>query len=79
MEAVLYVLAETIRCLGIIVQPFMPESSGKILDQVAVPANERAFEFLAAAHALKSGTPLPIPQGVFPRIVDEEKDKAAAG
>ncbi len=66
MATVLYVLAETIRCLGLIVQPFMPESAGKILDQLTVPAEFRDFTCLSAAHALKSGTKLPAPQGVFP-------------
>lgn len=72
MATVLYVLAETIRCLGLIVQPFMPESSAKMLDQLSVPADQRDFTFLSAAHALKPGTKLPAPQGVFPRIVEEE-------
>ncbi|HTK84043.1 MAG TPA: methionine--tRNA ligase [Patescibacteria group bacterium] len=72
METVLYTLAETIRCLGIVVLPFMPASAEKILDQVAAPANHRDFSVLDAAHALKSGTLLPAPQGVFPRIVDEK-------
>ncbi len=72
METVLYTLAETIRCLGIIVSPIMPASAEKILAQVAAPVDQRNFAALNAAHALKSGTPLPAPQGVFPRIVDEK-------
>jgi methionyl-tRNA synthetase len=71
MATVLYVLAEVIRNLGLIIQPFTPTASQKMLDQVAVPANERSFAFIGEAHALKAGTPLPAPSGVFPRIVDE--------
>ena len=71
MATVLYVLAEVIRNLGLIVQPFTPVAAQKILDQVAAGANERDFSFIGEAHALKSGTPLPKPQGVFPRVVDE--------
>lgn len=78
MGTVLYVLAETIRCLGLIAQPFMPASAAKILDQVAVPAGERAFECISSHHALKPGTPLPAPQGVFPRIIEEDKKAAGA-
>ncbi|MEE9194684.1 MAG: methionine--tRNA ligase, partial [Alphaproteobacteria bacterium] len=37
MKAVLYVLAEVIRHLAIILQPFMPDSCGRMLDQLAVP------------------------------------------
>lgn len=78
METVLYVLAETIRCLGLIVQPFMPESAARILDQVAVPGAERDFTCLDAAHTLKPGVSLPPPQGVFPRIVEDEERKAVS-
>ena len=68
MATVLYVLAETIRCLGLIVQPFVPTASQKLLDQVAVAQDARTFANLTAASALKSGTQLPEPQGVFPRL-----------
>ncbi|HEY8190547.1 MAG TPA: methionine--tRNA ligase, partial [Micavibrio sp.] len=78
METVLYALAEVIRCLGLIVQPFVPDSAAKMLDQLAVPADRRGFESLNAEHMLKPGTKLPPPQGVFPRIVEEEL-KAVAG
>lgn len=73
MGTVLYVLAEVIRNLGLIVQPFMPDSAAKILDQVAV--TERGFNAMGAKHALKSGTPLPAPAGVFPRILSAEEQK----
>jgi len=38
-----------------------------------VPMAERGFTCLDAGHALKPGVSLPAPQGVFPRIVEEEK------
>ena len=71
MATVLYVLAETIRNLGIIMQPFTPGAAKKILDQVAVPESERDFTFMGAAHDLKPGAPLPAPEGVFPRFVEK--------
>jgi methionyl-tRNA synthetase len=70
MGTVLYVLAETIRNLGLIMQPFTPVAAAKILDQTAVPEAERILSFMGAAHALKPGTPLPAPAGVFPRIME---------
>ncbi len=76
MATVLYVLAETIRNLGIIIQPFTPNAAQKILDQVAVGAHERNFSFIGEAHGLKAGTPLPAPSGAFPRIVDENAEEA---
>jgi methionyl-tRNA synthetase len=70
MGTVLYVLAETLRYLAILTQPFVPEASGKLLDQLAVPDDARAFADLATA--LPPGRPLPAPQGIFPRFVETE-------
>jgi methionyl-tRNA synthetase len=71
MATVLYVLAETIRHLAILVQPIMPGSAGKMLDQLAVPEEARDFAHLGPRHALRAGVALPKPQGVFPRIEAE--------
>ena len=67
-DTVLWVLAETIRRVTLLVQPFMPDSAGKILDQLAVPAELRTFA--SFDRDLEVGTPLPKPQGVFPRFVE---------
>jgi len=72
MQTVLYVLAETIRNLGLILQPFVPVAANRILDQVAVAASARDFAHIGSQHALQPGTELPKPEGVFPRIVEEE-------
>jgi methionyl-tRNA synthetase len=72
MATVLWVLAETVRYLAILVQPVMPDATAKLLDQLAVPANARGFDRLTEADALKTGTPLPSPAGVFPRFVDPD-------
>ena len=72
MATVLYVLAETIRHLAVLTQPFMPEASGKILDQLGVGAEARDFAAIASqSGALAAGTELPAPAGVFPRYSDE--------
>jgi methionyl-tRNA synthetase len=70
MGTVLYVLAETVRHLAILIQPFVPTSAAKMLDQLAVPETARTFEYLGKSHALKAGTALPTPTGVFPRYGD---------
>lgn len=72
METVLYVLAETIRCLAIAMQSVTPQSAAKMLDQVAVPMDKRQYANIST-DALEPGTPLPAPEGVFPRIQPEEK------
>jgi len=69
MSTVLYVLAETVRRLALLMQPVTPEAMGKLLDQLAVPPEARSFAHFEAA--LTAGTPLPVPQGVFPRFVEE--------
>lgn len=71
MATVLYVLAETIRRLALLTQAFMPDSSAKILDLLAVPEDARSFTALNGDAALVPGTALPKPQGVFPRFVAE--------
>ncbi|MBI1207345.1 MAG: methionine--tRNA ligase [Azospirillum sp.] len=70
MAAVLYVLAETIRHLALLTQPIMPDASARILDQLGVAADARQFANFGPVHALTPGTPLPPPQGVFPRFVE---------
>ena len=69
MDAVLHVLAETIRRLGFVIQPFMPESAARLLDQLAIP--EDARDFSAFDQALTAGTSLPAPQPVFPRFAED--------
>jgi methionyl-tRNA synthetase len=49
----------------------MPGSAAKILDQLAVLADARTFSALGEGGALKPGTKLPKPEGVFPRYVEE--------
>lgn len=72
MAVVLSVIAETVRCLALVMQPIVPSSAAKLLDQLAVDPKQRSFTFINAEHALGAGIELPAPQGVFPRIVEEE-------
>ncbi|MTI10049.1 methionine--tRNA ligase [Curvivirga aplysinae] len=72
MKTVLYVLADTIRKLGLLIRPFMPESADKMLDLLQVSENSR--DFSAYGEVLKSGVAIEKPVGIFPRFVDEEAD-----
>ncbi|WMT85194.1 methionine--tRNA ligase [Pelagibacterium sp. 26DY04] len=76
MATVLYVTIEVVRQVAILAQPVMPESCTKLLDLLGLHAEGRAFEQLGSYGRLASGTPLPPPQGIFPRYV--EKDEGAA-
>ena len=77
MRTVLYVLAETVRQVAILIQPIMPDAGANLLDQLKVPADARGFVHLSAANALAGGTAIDKPVPVFPRIVVE--DAAAKG
>ncbi len=75
MNTVLYVLAETLRCLALIMQPLTPVSAAAMLDQLKIPEGQRELSFLSPDHALKPGTAIEKPEGVFPRL--EDKPEAA--
>jgi len=76
MQTVLYVLAEIIRCCAIMAQPIIPTGANKILDQVVIEQGARTFAHVSADYALTSGTEIPAPQGVFPRL-ELNKEEAA--
>jgi len=71
MATVLYVVAETVRRLAILVQPFVPGSAAAMLDLLSVDAELRTFAAITDDQRLQAGSALPKPQGVFPRYVDE--------
>jgi methionyl-tRNA synthetase len=68
MGAVLRVLVDTIRVVATLLQPVMPDSMARMLDQLGVAPEARSFAALAVP--LTDGTALPPPQGVFPRYVE---------
>jgi methionyl-tRNA synthetase len=74
---VLYVTAEVIRQVAILAQPFMPASAAKLLDLLAVPAEERQLAWLGGSHRLAAGAPLPAPSAVFPRYVESDPSAQA--
>ena len=69
MASVLRVLADALRVVATVLQPFMPDSMAKMLDQLGVPETER--HFAALRMKLPAGTVLPAPAGVFPRFVEK--------
>ncbi|AMB47412.1 methionine--tRNA ligase [Methylobacterium sp. AMS5] len=75
MNTVLYVTVETLRRVGLIVQPFVPTAGAALLDLLAVPVNARSFAFTGSEHRLQGGTALPAPAPIFPRF---EKPEATA-
>jgi methionyl-tRNA synthetase len=69
MGVVLRVLADVLRHVATVLQPFMPGSMGRLLDQLAVP--EDARDLAALAQKLPGGIALPAPSGVFPRFIED--------
>jgi methionyl-tRNA synthetase len=72
MGTVLYVTAEVVRQIAILLQPFVPDSATKLLDLVAAGPDQRDFSALGEAGRLVPGTPLEAPKPVFPRYVAPE-------
>jgi methionyl-tRNA synthetase len=72
MATVLYVTADVVRQIALLLQPFVPDSAEKLLDLLAIPADQRSFASLGAAGRLVPGTPLEAPKPVFPRYVAPE-------
>jgi methionyl-tRNA synthetase len=70
MGTVLSVTAEILRQVGILTQPYMPESAGKLLDLLGVPTDRRSFAALGSVGRLVSATSLPPPTAIFPRYVE---------
>ena len=77
MGTCLYVTAEVTRQIAILVQPVMPESAAKLLDQLGVAANARTFAALGPQGRLNPGTELPPPSPIFPRHVEAEEIPAS--
>lgn len=72
MATVLYVTAETLRRIAILIQPFVPNAASGLLDQLAVPETSRDFAALETRGRLTPGAALPAPQAIFPRYVEPE-------
>ncbi len=68
MKAVLRVLLDVLRTVGILLQPFMPDSMGTLLDQLGVPVALRQIS--ALDEPMVDGAALPPPVGIFPRFVE---------
>jgi methionyl-tRNA synthetase len=67
MATVLYVTVEVVRQIGILLQPFVPASASKLLDQLKIAADERDFAHLGEAGRLAGGIALDKPEPVFPK------------
>jgi methionyl-tRNA synthetase len=70
MNTVLYVTAEVLRQVAILLQPFMPSAAARLLELLGVEIAERDFSALGGTHRIAAGRDLPTPIPVFPRYVE---------
>ncbi len=68
---IMWVTAEVLRNVGILIQPVMPGSAAKLLDLLALDEAARDFAHLGEAGKLTGGVALPAPVGIFPRYVEK--------
>ena len=80
MRAVLYTLFMAIRDLTIAIAPVVPATAHKVLDQIGIPADQRAITDLARADwymaRVATGEHLGAPVPAFPRIELDPQDLA---
>jgi len=74
MATVLYVLADCLRRIGLLILPVMPSRGHALLDQLALAAEKRSFA--SFDDRLEPAGALPRPTGLFPRY--EEATEAAS-
>ena len=65
-DAILYYACEAVRRIAIMARWAIPESADKLLDLLGQGEDVRDFQ--ALRRPIASGTPLPSPAGVFPRL-----------
>src|ERR1700739_1693179 len=70
MNTVLYVTAEVLRQIAILLQPFIPSAAASLLELLGVEVAERDFSVLGGAHRIAAGRALPTATPVFPRYVE---------
>ena len=78
LAQVLYNLAESIRIISILIQPFMPETPEKIWEQLSICQSCRSWESTKQWNQYSGKTPIKPGQVIFPRI-DLEKELKELG
>ncbi len=68
MADCLYRTLEIVRVIAVMLLPWVPSHAHRLLDQLAVPQDERDWKVQIAKRALVSGTALPPPSPVFARV-----------
>jgi len=70
---VLYELLEALRYIAIMLQPFIPSSANKMLDQMGVANNQREFKHLIKRFSLVPNVSINQPEPIFPKFQDNNE------
>lgn len=71
MRSVLYVLMESIRQIGLLLRPCMPDTMDRLLSMLGVDEADRVYKACGFEGRLKAGTPIGELQILFPRCEEE--------
>ncbi len=76
LTAIMYNLLMALRSIAVLLMPFIPNTSEKILRQIGVEESQKPdMASIKKDEALKTGSPLTRGESLFPRIVEEKESK----
>lgn len=80
LKTVMYNSAESLRVLGVLLYPFMPESMTSLMKQLGVetPIEEQGMKSIETWGGLKPGSQTQKAKQLFPRIEDKQMEKILA-
>ncbi len=80
LKTVMYNSAESLRVLGVLLNPFMPESTASLMKQLGVETSieEQGMKSVDAWGGLKPGSQTQKAKQLFPRIEDKQAEKILA-
>jgi methionyl-tRNA synthetase len=80
LKTVMYNSAESLRVLGVLLNPFMPESTTSLMKQLGVETSveEQGMKSVDVWGGLKPGSQTQKAKQLFPRIEDKQADKILA-
>ncbi|MCG6537761.1 MAG: methionine--tRNA ligase subunit beta, partial [Syntrophales bacterium LBB04] len=79
LDQVMYNLLEALRVISVLILPFMPNTAGKIMEQIGIEdRGSQDFRTISAWGGLPSGKTLTPGEGLFPRVAPKPEEGASA-
>ena len=75
LTAIMYNLLAALRVIAILLKPFMPQTTEKILRQIGVDESNLDMASIKKSDMLKAGSPLTRGESLFPRVVQEKENQ----